>query len=146
MKNNKLFTKSDMGECKYDNGGYFIVKGSEKVIVSQERKRENKIYCFKQKLVQSKYSHETEISSINSKSPAFVISTKVRLTSKPGPNGKLIRVNIRVIRSDIPLFIVFKALGIFKDKQIIEMIVYDLKDKNNMLLKLLKHQFMKPQR
>ena len=54
MKNNLNFTKSDMGECQYDNGGYFIVKGSEKVIVSQERKRENKVYCFKQKLVQSK--------------------------------------------------------------------------------------------
>ena len=82
LKNNKIFTKNDMGECEYDNGGYFIVKGSEKVIVSQERKRENKVYCFQQKQVQSKYSHETEISSINPKSPSYVISTKVRLTSK----------------------------------------------------------------
>ena len=89
MKNNINFTKNDMGECEYDNGGYFIVKGSEKVIVSQERKRENKVYCFKQKLVQSKYSHETEISSINSKSPAFVISTKVRLNIKRRTKWKI---------------------------------------------------------
>ena len=30
-------TKCEMGEGMYDEGGYFIVKGSEKVIVSQEK-------------------------------------------------------------------------------------------------------------
>ena len=33
--NNK--TKQFYKECKYDLGGYFIINGSEKVIVSQER-------------------------------------------------------------------------------------------------------------
>ena len=31
-------TKMDMGEGIYDYGGYFIVKGSEKIIISQEKK------------------------------------------------------------------------------------------------------------
>ena len=39
--------KIDYEECEFDEGGYFIVNGTEKVLVSQERQAENKIYCFK---------------------------------------------------------------------------------------------------
>ena len=42
-----LKKKEEHKECKYDLGGYFIVSGSEKVIISQERTAENKIYVFK---------------------------------------------------------------------------------------------------
>ena len=34
-------TKSEMGECFYDMGGYFIINGSEKVIVSQDKFADN---------------------------------------------------------------------------------------------------------
>ena len=44
--NNK--TKQFYKECKYDLGGYFIINGSEKVIVSQERQLKIKFMCLKQ--------------------------------------------------------------------------------------------------
>ena len=43
--NNKNYYNSN--ECINDEGGYFIVNGNEKVIVSQERVAENKIVVFK---------------------------------------------------------------------------------------------------
>lgn len=39
-----------MGECPYDQGGYFIVRGSEKVVVGQERMAYNFVYTFKNKI------------------------------------------------------------------------------------------------
>ena len=54
-------TKAEMGECEYDYGGYFIINGSEKVIISQEKKCENRVFVFEPSKVISKYSHTAEI-------------------------------------------------------------------------------------
>lgn len=40
---------TDFTECPFDQGGYFIVKGSEKVVVAQERMAYNFVYTFKNK-------------------------------------------------------------------------------------------------
>jgi len=39
----------DLGECIYDEGGYFIVNGNEKAIIAQERMPNNIVYCFYKK-------------------------------------------------------------------------------------------------
>lgn len=36
-------------ECVYDEGGYFIVNGGEKVLVAQERMANNFVYVFEKK-------------------------------------------------------------------------------------------------
>ena len=35
-----------VGECEFDEGGYFVVNGGEKVIVAQERMTNNFVYVF----------------------------------------------------------------------------------------------------
>ena len=44
-------------ECKYDLGGYFLINGNEKVIISQEKVANNLIQVFKNPKNSSKYSH-----------------------------------------------------------------------------------------
>src|SRR5271163_4344794 len=53
---------SEMGECPYDQGGYFVINGSEKVLIAQEKMSNNHVYVFK-KAEPSKYSYVAEIRS-----------------------------------------------------------------------------------
>jgi DNA-directed RNA polymerase II subunit RPB2 len=49
----------EVGECPYDQGGYFIINGSEKVLIAQERMAANHVYVFK-KSQPSKYLYVAE--------------------------------------------------------------------------------------
>ena len=121
-------TLQDMGECEFDYGGYFIVNGNEKVVVAHERKANNMVFCFSQGKTQSKFSHKAEISSDNEFNPYNVKNTEVLLSAKSGNTGRTIKVKIQGMRQELPLFIVFRALGLVSDKQIVETILYSLSD------------------
>ena len=133
-------TKSDMGEGLYDYGGYFIIKGSEKIIISQEKKCENKICVFKQKNNQSKYSENAEISSIHPDNPSVVSPVWIKMKAKEESyGGNVIRIRLKRMKQDIPIVIIFRALNFISDKSIIDMIVYNSESEHNIaLMELLK--------
>jgi len=64
LTQNKHLNHRDIGECKYDAGGYFIINGSEKTVLAQERAAENKVYVFDLHKSNTKYSWSAEIKSI----------------------------------------------------------------------------------
>ena len=120
-----------MGECQYDQGGYFIIDGKEKVIVSQERQVENKIYIKSHSDPLERYLHEAEIRSVPEHifQPArltkvFVLNSK--MTRNETIEKGTFRISIPNINGEIPLFIVFRALGIVSDKEILQYIVKDI--------------------
>ena len=49
-----------MGECPYDQGGYFIIDGKEKVIISQERIAPNQLFVTKSSDPLYKYEGKLE--------------------------------------------------------------------------------------
>ena len=118
------------GECQMDCGGYFVIKGSEKTVLGQERAAENRVYCFDGKNT-AKWDWVAEIKSI----PDFkCISPKqieMMISSKNCGFGNGIYVNIPRIKQPIELFVVFRALGIISDKAICEKIVLNIEDGNN---------------
>ena len=114
------------GECKYDAGGYFIINGSEKTVLGQERAAENRVYCFNISKNDTKYTWKAEIKSV----PDFkCISPKqinMMISSKNNGFGYPICLQIPRIKQPIPLFIVFRALGVISDKEICEYILLDI--------------------
>lgn len=120
----------DLGECPFDQGGYFIINGSEKVLIAQERMANNQVFVFK-KSQPSKYSFTAEIRSTRENSTHAVSGMSVKMLSRTGAKrsgGQSLRATLPYIRSDIPIFIVFRALGLAADKDILEHIVYDFND------------------
>jgi len=117
--------KFNMGECKNDLGGYFIIDGKEKVIVSQEKFADNMIYIRDD--YNEIYSTSCEVRSVSEDASKPVRTVSIRMvkpTSKFTHNNMV--VNIPNVRKPIPLFILMRALGVISDKKIIEYCLLDL--------------------
>jgi DNA-directed RNA polymerase II subunit RPB2 len=119
------------GECKYDGGGYFIINGSEKTCLAQERAAENNIMCFNVKKNNNKWNWLAEIKSIPDDKCISPKQINITIASRNNGSGHAIYIHIPRIKTPIPLFIVFRALGIIADKEICKYIILDL-NKNEM--------------
>ena len=123
-------------ECKYDPGGYFIVNGAEKVVLSMEKIVDNKVLIFTKKDA----SYEDGliyIAQINSKKNDWSDNLQI-LTIKNKKDG-LLSITTSSQLVDIPLFIFMRALGIESDLQIISYITNNLEDTK--MLNLLSEYF-----
>ena len=127
--NNSVFQFANT-ECKYDHGGYFIVNGNEKVVISHDRIAENKTYVFLDNKL-SQYSHVAEIRSVPDNIFGPPKLTSLKMTSKSSQFGSLIKVTIHHIRTEIPLFVMFRALGVENDKDIVQHIALSITNPNN---------------
>ena len=125
-------TRFSMGECRNDVGGYFIIDGKEKTIVSQEKFGDNLLYIKESGDENYLYSAEIKSVSENVSKPIRQLSVKI-----VAPNEKFTFKNIVVsipnVRNPIPLFILFRALGFTTDKQIINMCLLDMDKYENMI-------------
>jgi DNA-directed RNA polymerase beta subunit len=101
-----------LGECPYDEGGYFIVNGGEKVIISQERMSNNIIFCFFKKYPRVVWSAEIRSQYDYSLKTQNAVTVKLFNNNSNDDNTpKEIRVELPYIRPEIPLFVLFNALG-----------------------------------
>jgi len=115
------------GECKMDCGGYFIIKGSEKTVLGQERAAENRIYCFDGKNT-TKWDFFAEIKSIPDNKCISPKQIEMMIASKNNGFGNGIYISIPRVKQPIELFTLFRALGVLSDKEICEYIVLDTAD------------------
>ena len=116
----------NMGECRNDLGGYFIIDGNEKAIVSQEGRANNTLYILKD--INDLYSFSAEIKSVSEDASKPVRTLAVRVVrEQPSMSNNQIVVNIPQVRRPMPLFIVMRALGVISDKDIISHCLLDLK-------------------
>lgn len=126
MKNNK--DMMDMKECPQDQGGYFVINGSEKVLLAQERRANNLVFCFKKTL--GKFAYIAEVGSQVEKGnkPPSTLFMKQWNRENNSKFGQSVVCTLPYVRKEIPIVIIFRAMGIESDREILEHIVYNLKD------------------
>ena len=118
------------GECKNDLGGYFIIDGKEKVIIPQEKLADNTLNIRTWKPEEEEettgetpkhvYVCSIDVRSVseNVSKPRRTFSIKLMAPTSSYSNLNLVCV-IPNVRKPIPLFVLFRALGIVTDKAII---------------------------
>ena len=103
--------KIELGECEYDQGGYFIINGNEKSLIAQERMASNNVYVFLNKL----NNYMAEIRSIQEgdvKSANQVLLKYIKPVKKTSiVSGNVIRVGLPHLKKDIPIIVLLKVLG-----------------------------------
>jgi DNA-directed RNA polymerase II subunit RPB2 len=118
-------TKQDLialGEDPDDMGAYFIMPKGCKTVIAQERQADNTLCYYRE----TKFSHVVEIKSVNTNRFLPAKPLLVKLTARSDAIGQRIYVTSSQFKQDIPLFVLFRALGVQSDKRILTYIFGDL--------------------
>ena len=113
---------AELGECSGDPFGYFIIHGSERIILSQEKVADNRNMVFMNKKTSSKYTHSVEMKSLHESFTMPPKKVEIRISSKFNGLGYPLSVCIPRFREDIPLMVFFRALGVVSDKDVYDRI------------------------
>jgi DNA-directed RNA polymerase II subunit RPB2 len=140
LKNQGSSILSKLGECPYDTGGYFIIDGKEKVIIAQEKIVTNKLFVSALK-DDKDFSHKgiircvadngnlqpTNVQFYFVRNPIIVEGDTIEenVGGKYTNSKGAIYVSIPSFKEKIPLFILFRAIGVESDKEICQMIFGD---------------------
>jgi len=93
-------------ECMKDPGGYFIINGIDRVLVTQQRNIYNMVQVFKEQNT-TKFKYKAEIRSMSEDTNHSVL-----IESYISNDGNSISISLPYIKSLIPLSIIMKALNI----------------------------------
>ncbi|CAG2176173.1 unnamed protein product, partial [Oppiella nova] len=106
--NNKTYNELvALNECPYDPGGYFVINGSEKVILIHEQLSRNRILI-----------EEGPICQVTSTTAERKSRTNLIINKK----GQIVMKHNSFLDEGIPIFIVFKAIGFESESEIVELI------------------------
>ncbi|PHU06115.1 DNA-directed RNA polymerase III subunit RPC2 [Capsicum chinense] len=101
-----------LGECPLDPGGYFVIKGTEKVILIQEQLSKNRIIIDTDEkgCVQASVTSSTE----KTKSKTIIKMEKEK-----------IYLELNMLKTKVPIMVVMKAMGMESDQEVVKMIGRD---------------------
>ena len=134
-----LNEKNKGEECHFDLGGYFLINGNEKVIISQEKVANNMIQVFKNPKNSSKFSHICETRSLNENTYGIPKVSSIKITNKPNMYDNSLKITLPHMNQEVPLFVLFRALGCGSDKDIIYHIIdNNSSDIDHIILKMLR--------
>ena len=124
LKNQAHMNPARVGECSEDMGGYFIIQGGERVCISQERMSENRPFVFRNNRNITKEKEVIEVKSIGPDNDQVPKSNSVRMMYHPKNNQIIIlRATLPRMKAPVPLFVLFRALGVTSDRDMIDLIL-----------------------
>ena len=103
-----LRSHHDERECHHDPKGYFIVSGSEKVMISQEKMNNNQVYIFERN--NSKVEMEAELRSIEENDVKSSTTIKVYVLKVSEGEYRLM-ASFPFLKTDVPALLIFSILG-----------------------------------
>ncbi|EOY19610.1 DNA-directed RNA polymerase isoform 2 [Theobroma cacao] len=101
-----------LGECPLDPGGYFVIKGAEKVILIQEQLSKNRIIIDADKKGNIN-------ASVTSSSEATKSKTVIQMEKEK------IYLLLNQFVKKIPIMVVMKAMGMESDQEVVQMVGRD---------------------
>ncbi|NBO71521.1 hypothetical protein EBV26_13745, partial [bacterium] len=106
-----------VGECPYDQGGYFIINGTEKVLITHQEQAFNTLYIQNQE-------SDPQIANFSSISCLSPETRQVRrVTFAIVRKSESLHVGLPFVRKSIPICILFRALGLESDREITQAIL-----------------------
>ena len=120
--NDYPMSREEMGECPNDPLGYFIIHGSERTILCQEKVADNRIMVFFNKKTASKYTYSVEIKSLHESFTTPPKKLEIRISSKFNGLGYPLMMCVPRFREDVPMIVFFRALGMETDEDIAKLI------------------------
>jgi DNA-directed RNA polymerase II subunit RPB2 len=124
LHDQKHVHSSRLGECSEDVGGYFIIQGGERAMISMERMSENRPFVFRNGRMAAKQMEMVEIKCIGPDNDQVPKSNTIKVVYHPKNQLiTMIRATIPRIKTDIPVVILFRALGVLADRDIYELIL-----------------------
>ncbi|KAK9947904.1 hypothetical protein M0R45_003500 [Rubus argutus] len=110
----------ERGDCEFDQGGYFIIKGAEKTFIAQEQS------CLKRLLITNNQGLTVAYRSEVKRHRLIIrLSGISKLENIEGVEKVL---SVYFMSTEIPVWIWFFALGVSSDKEVIDLIDYGKED------------------
>ncbi|KAI3381933.1 hypothetical protein SNEBB_006954 [Seison nebaliae] len=115
---------SEMNECPMDPGGYYIIRGTERVILIQEQMAKNRIIVeYDSKNKNSLICHVTS-HSLQRKTKTTIVERK-----------NCLYLVHNYFTETIPIFVLFRAMNILSDLEILSMISFDIMNEDDKMTK-----------
>ncbi|KAM1330099.1 hypothetical protein FF1_042788 [Malus domestica] len=110
----------EKGDCDFDHGGYFIIKGAEKTFIAQEQS------CLKKLLITNNQgltvAYRSEVKRHR------LIIRLVGISKLENIEGVEKVLTVYFMSTEIPVWVWFFALGVSSDKEVIDLIDYGSED------------------
>jgi DNA-directed RNA polymerase II subunit RPB2 len=110
---------TEAGECSQDQGGYFVVEGSEKLLITRQEQAFNTMYIQPQ-------ARDPKVATYGNLTCLSPITRQVKVVSFHWVRATdSLQVTLPYVRKPVPLFVLFRAMGLQSDKAILNLIYPD---------------------